>query len=200
MSSSYAGKLAVSSSYAGKLAASSSYPGWLAGRSLLDPFGGSGTIAIEAAVHVPRVTAFTSDNDRRTTSAAIRNIRQARASGLAAGSSIQARDWDATRLVEVATSSIDLVVADLPFGHRCRWDVEEEASRWFRTPHPAPPTAHRQPSALNLPHPPHPAPPTAHRQPSALALPDPPHPSPSAAHRQPSSLTLPQHSTFLEPS
>ena len=45
------------------------------GDTVLDPFGGSGTIAIEAAVRVPRVEAITSDNHRPTSRTAIRNIK-----------------------------------------------------------------------------------------------------------------------------
>ena len=41
------------------------------GEVLLDPFGGSGTVVIEAAVHLCNVTAITADNHRPTASAAI---------------------------------------------------------------------------------------------------------------------------------
>ena len=97
-----------------------------AGETVLDPFGGSGTIAIEAAIHLPNVQAITADIHRPTASFAIRNIELARGSGLAAGSEVVARDWDATNLSAVESASIDRVVADLPFGHRCRWDVETQ--------------------------------------------------------------------------
>lgn len=96
------------------------------GDTVLDPFGGSGTIAIEAAVHLPDVRAITADVHRPTASRAIRNVKLARASGLAPGSEALARDWDATNLTAVEAASVDRVVADLPFGHRCRWDVEQQ--------------------------------------------------------------------------
>jgi len=102
------------------------------GHDVLDPFGGSGTVAIEAAVHVPRVRAVSSDNDRRTSSAAIANMKLARASGLAPGAALDARDWDATELRALEASSVDRIVADLPFGHRCRWDVETELPLFLR--------------------------------------------------------------------
>ena len=97
------------------------------GEVLLDPFGGSGTVAIEAAVHLCNVTAITTDNHWPTASAAIRNLKLARKSGLASGAELRAHDWDATDLrSRLNASSIDCVVADLPFGHRCRWNVELE--------------------------------------------------------------------------
>jgi 16S rRNA G966 N2-methylase RsmD len=112
------------------------------GHALLDPFGGSGTIAIEAAAHLARVNATTSDNHRATSCAAVRNVQLARSSGLADGSSVRAMDWDATDLTSLPEASIDRVVADLPFGHRCRWDVAtelpaflDELARVLRRPH-----------------------------------------------------------------
>ena len=96
------------------------------GHVVLDPFGGSGTLAIEAAVHVPRVQAISSDTDHRTSSAAIANMKLAREHGLADGSTVVAYDWDATDLGALQEDSVDRIVADLPFGHRCRWDVEAE--------------------------------------------------------------------------
>ena len=97
------------------------------GEVLLDPFGGSGTVAIEAAVHLSNVTAITADNHRPTASAAIRNLKLARKCGLATGAELRAQDWDATDLrSRLNASSVDCVVADLPFGHRCRWDVALE--------------------------------------------------------------------------
>merc|ERR1740129_1288244 len=95
------------------------------GDSVLDPFGGSGTIAIEAALQFERVTSVTSDKHRPTLRAAISNVVRARPH-LAAGSMLSAEDWDARNLSAVANGSIDRYVADLPFGHRCRWDVAAE--------------------------------------------------------------------------
>jgi 16S rRNA G966 N2-methylase RsmD len=95
------------------------------GHALLDPFGGSGTIAVEAAVHLAGVAATSSDNHRATSRAAIRNVKLARPQ-LAPGSEVVVRDWDATNLSSLPSASVDLVVADLPFGHRCRWDVRRE--------------------------------------------------------------------------
>ena len=96
------------------------------GHVVLDPFGGSGTLAIEAAVHVPRVHAISSDTDHRTSSAAIANMKLARDYGLADGSMLEAHDWDATDLTTLDSGSVDRIVTDLPFGHRCRWDVQAE--------------------------------------------------------------------------
>ena len=83
-------------------------------------------MAIEAAVHVPRVHAISSDIDRRTSRAAIANMKLARSCGLADGAVVDARDWDATALTALPAASVDRIVSDLPFGHRCRWDVETE--------------------------------------------------------------------------
>lgn len=97
-----------------------------AGHTLLDPFGGSGTIAIEAAMRLPHVCAITADNHRPTSSAAIQNARLARSLGLADGAELRVHDWDATHLSALEPGSIDRVVTDMPFGHRCRWDVAKE--------------------------------------------------------------------------
>jgi len=65
-------------------------------------------------------------------SAAIRNLKLARSSGLATGAELRAHDWDATDLSSrLGAGSVDSVVADLPFGHRCRWDVELELPRFL---------------------------------------------------------------------
>eukprot|EP00930_Biecheleria_cincta_P047824 TRINITY_DN33222_c0_g1_i1.p1 TRINITY_DN33222_c0_g1~~TRINITY_DN33222_c0_g1_i1.p1 ORF type:complete len:560 (-),score=83.42 TRINITY_DN33222_c0_g1_i1:332-2011(-) len=92
------------------------------GETVLDPFGGCGTIAIEAAVHFERVHAISSDNNKLVSSAAIQNCILARPH-LAAGSTLRAEDWDARNLKHVADASIDRMVTDMPFGNKCRWDV-----------------------------------------------------------------------------
>ena len=59
---------------------------------------------------------------------------------LAPGSSLVARDWDATDLSSLADASVDRIVSDLPFGHKCRWDPGvqlplflDEAARVLKT-------------------------------------------------------------------
>ena len=47
-------------------------------------------------------------------------------SSLADGSSVVVFDWDARNLSGVGDSEVDRIVADLPFGHQCRWDVATE--------------------------------------------------------------------------
>ncbi|CAE8621400.1 unnamed protein product [Polarella glacialis] len=90
--------------------------------TMLDQFGGCGTIAIEAAVHFEGVRAITSDNHQLVTCSAIKNCVLARPH-LAVGSTVSAKDWDARNLVKVEDASVDRVVTDLPFGNKCRWDV-----------------------------------------------------------------------------
>jgi len=106
------------------------------GDVVLDPMGGSGTVAIEAAYHFD-VDATSSDNDRETTSAAVQAVVEARPHLV--GRCI-VRDLDATRLAPsrdndredacdggpIPQGSIDRIVADTPFGQRCRWDIRRE--------------------------------------------------------------------------
>ncbi|KAJ1444582.1 putative RNA methylase family UPF0020-domain-containing protein [Pelagophyceae sp. CCMP2097] len=92
------------------------------GDVFLDPMGGSGTIAIEAAVRY-EVTAMTADNDRQTLSAAVKAVVRARP--FLRGTCV-AVDMDATNMAAVADSSVDVIVADTPFGNRCRWDIARE--------------------------------------------------------------------------
>eukprot|EP00440_Ansanella_granifera_P042159 gb/GFBE01045702.1/.p1 GENE.gb/GFBE01045702.1/~~gb/GFBE01045702.1/.p1 ORF type:complete len:348 (+),score=54.13 gb/GFBE01045702.1/:1-1044(+) len=92
------------------------------GEAVLDPMGGCGTIAIEAAAQFEGVRAVTSDNHKLVTSAAIKNCVLARPH-LASGSSLKAEDWDACNLSQVEGASIDRVITDMPFGNKCRWDV-----------------------------------------------------------------------------
>ena len=106
------------------------------GDVVLDPMGGSGTVAIEAAYHFD-VDATSSDNDRETTSAAVQAVVEARPHLV--GRCI-VRDLDATRLAPsrdndredacdggpIPQGSVDRIVADTPFGQRCRWDIRRE--------------------------------------------------------------------------
>ena len=106
------------------------------GDVVLDPMGGSGTVAIEAAYHFD-VDATSSDNDRETTSAAVQAVVEARPHLV--GRCI-VRDLDATRLAPsrdndredardggpIPQGSIDRIVADTPFGQRCRWNIRRE--------------------------------------------------------------------------
>jgi len=92
-----------------------------------DPMGGSGTIAIEAAAFF-EVDAVSSDNDRNTTAAAVRNVRDCRPY-LREQSTCAVRDLDATMLHTrggIEEGSVDRIVADTPFGQRCRWNVSKE--------------------------------------------------------------------------
>lgn len=92
------------------------------GEKLLDPMGGCGTTAIEAAVHFEGVCAITSDKNPVVTSAAIKNCILARPH-FAEGSSVKAEDWDACNLAKIEDGSIDKVITDMPFGNKCRWDI-----------------------------------------------------------------------------
>lgn len=97
-----------------------------AGHTVLDPMGGSGTVALEAAAQYERVRALSTDRDRAAASAAIRNFKLARPA-LAPGSSVEARDADARDLRALLEDGcVDRIVTDMPFGHRCRWDAEAE--------------------------------------------------------------------------
>lgn len=106
------------------------------GDVVLDPMGGSGTVAIEAAYRFD-VDATSSDNDRETTSAAVQAVVEARPHLV--GRCV-VRDLDATKLAPstennhedgggggpIPRSSVDRIVADTPFGQRCRWDIRRE--------------------------------------------------------------------------
>ncbi|CAE7279291.1 Thumpd3 [Symbiodinium sp. CCMP2592] len=88
------------------------------GSTLLDPMGGVGTIAIEAAVRIPHVRALTSDISWDATQAAKLNVAAA-APHLASGSTLVVSQEDARSLPNEA-ASIDFVVTDVPFGNRNR--------------------------------------------------------------------------------
>jgi 23S rRNA G2445 N2-methylase RlmL len=81
-----------------------------AGESALDPFCGSGTIPIEGALHEPGALWAASDLDPRA-------IPMARANAGAAGVALRLARADAGRL-PVRDASLDLVLANLPFGRR----------------------------------------------------------------------------------
>lgn len=89
-----------------------------AGCRVLDPLGGVGTIAIEAAVRWPGVLAQTSDISADATRAARLNVQQAQ-SVLAAGSSVSVAEEDARKL-SLESGSVGMVVTDVPFGNRNR--------------------------------------------------------------------------------
>ncbi|CAE8627196.1 unnamed protein product [Polarella glacialis] len=89
-----------------------------AGDKVLDPMGGVGTIAIEAAVHWPGVSARTSDISMDATKAAELNAAAARPC-LASGSSLSVAQEDA-RCLQLEAGSMDAVVTDVPFGNRNR--------------------------------------------------------------------------------
>jgi len=95
------------------------------GETILDPMGGCGTIAIEAAVHFEGVCALSVDNNSIATSAAIKNCVLARPH-LAVGSTVKAVDGDARSLLRVEDASVDRIITDMPFGNRCRWNVAED--------------------------------------------------------------------------
>jgi len=92
--------------------------GMRTGFKVLDPMGGVGTIAIEAAVHWPGVEARTSDISMDATKGAELNAEQARPL-LAEGSSLLVAQEDARRL-SLPGGSVDAVVTDVPFGNRNR--------------------------------------------------------------------------------
>ncbi|CAE8650796.1 unnamed protein product, partial [Polarella glacialis] len=95
-----------------------------AGEVLLDPFGGVGTIAVEAACHFKGLSCITSDKDPSAFHTASAHWELARKSGvLQPGCSVESRHWDARRL-KLPGSSVDLVVSDLPFLNRCAFDFK----------------------------------------------------------------------------
>jgi len=96
------------------------------GDTVVDPMGGVGTIAIEAATRWSNVRALTGDNNRVTSWAAIKNCQLARDGHLAPGSSVNALDWDARQLSNLETSSVDKCVCDLPFNNRTDWDASRQ--------------------------------------------------------------------------
>jgi len=97
------------------------------GDTVLDPMGGVGTIAIEAAMRWPDVRALTADNNGRTTSAAIKNCRLARTLGaLASGSTVHAQDCDARTLSTLPDGTVDKIVCDMPFNNRTDWDASKQ--------------------------------------------------------------------------
>lgn len=88
------------------------------GFSVLDPMGGVGTIAIEAAVRWPGLKVKTSDISCDATEAAELNAVEAQAH-LARGSSLTVAQDDA-RSLQVDSASLDAIVTDVPFGNRNR--------------------------------------------------------------------------------
>ena len=89
-----------------------------AGDVLLDPMGGVGTIAIEAAVRFERLAAISSDLSADATTAAAKNAAAAERF-LASGASVRVAQEDVRRL-SLADASVDAVVSDVPFGNRNR--------------------------------------------------------------------------------
>eukprot|EP00933_Yihiella_yeosuensis_P060767 TRINITY_DN63550_c0_g1_i1.p1 TRINITY_DN63550_c0_g1~~TRINITY_DN63550_c0_g1_i1.p1 ORF type:complete len:334 (+),score=44.44 TRINITY_DN63550_c0_g1_i1:80-1003(+) len=89
------------------------------GEVLLDPFGGVGTIAIDAACRFERLTCITADKDISAYHTAASHCATARKTGrLAQGSSVKSRNWDARRL-KLPDASVDAIVSDLPFLNKC---------------------------------------------------------------------------------
>lgn len=101
------------------------------GDTVLDPFGGIGTIAIEAATHYENVTSITSDAHSATALAAEKNVMLARPH-VAGGSSLSSHCWDARELSSIADGSVDRYVAELSFGDSFRRDVARDLPRRFR--------------------------------------------------------------------
>jgi tRNA (guanine6-N2)-methyltransferase len=73
---------------------------------------GSGTLAIERLRYGDAQQVYTCDNDLEMLQASESNITAAGLDG-----KIELNDWDATDL-PMSPSSVDVVLADLPFGHR----------------------------------------------------------------------------------
>ncbi|CAK9106105.1 unnamed protein product [Durusdinium trenchii] len=96
------------------------------GERLLDPFGGVGTIAVEAACRFPGLLCISSDKDPSACHTASLHCQLAKKMGvLQPGSSLERRQWDARKL-KLADHSVDLVVSDLPFLNRCDFDFHEK--------------------------------------------------------------------------
>lgn len=84
------------------------------GEVLLDPFGGIGTIALEAACRFGGLTCITSDKDPTLYNVASTHCAVARKNGyLQPTSTLKSRHYDA-RKMKVKDCSIDLVVSELP--------------------------------------------------------------------------------------
>eukprot|EP00928_Gymnodinium_smaydae_P039209 TRINITY_DN26826_c0_g4_i1.p1 TRINITY_DN26826_c0_g4~~TRINITY_DN26826_c0_g4_i1.p1 ORF type:complete len:606 (+),score=76.09 TRINITY_DN26826_c0_g4_i1:52-1818(+) len=98
------------------------------GEALIDPFGGVGTVAIEAACRFPGLACISSDKDTSAHNTASQHCGLARKlSSLQSGSSARSRHWDARKL-KLQSDSIDMVVSDLPFLNKCTFKDSDGAS------------------------------------------------------------------------
>jgi len=89
------------------------------GETLLDPFGGVGTVAVEAACSFPSLTCISSDKDVSAYHVACNHCGVARKGGwLKPGSIVKSRRWDARKL-KLEDDSVDVIVSDLPFLNKC---------------------------------------------------------------------------------
>ncbi|CAJ1397011.1 unnamed protein product [Effrenium voratum] len=94
------------------------------GERLLDPFGGVGTIAVEAACRFPGLICISSDKDATACHTAAAHCQLAKKLGaLQIGSSLEHRRWDARKL-KLEDNSVNLIVSDLPFLNRCDFDFD----------------------------------------------------------------------------
>lgn len=94
------------------------------GELLLDPFGGVGTIAVEAACRFPALLCISSDKDPSACHTAAMHCQLAKKMGrLQPGSRLETRKWDARKL-KLEDRSVDLIVSDLPFLNRCDFDFD----------------------------------------------------------------------------
>eukprot|EP00434_Breviolum_minutum_P009254 symbB.v1.2.008155.t1/scaffold510.1/size193565/5 len=96
------------------------------GELLLDPFGGVGTIAVEAACRFPALMGISSDKDPSACHTAAMHCQLAKKLGLQPGSSLETRKWDARKL-KLEPHSVDFIVSDLPFLNRCDFDFQDVA-------------------------------------------------------------------------
>jgi tRNA G10 N-methylase Trm11 len=101
------------------------------GTVLLDPCGGVGTFALEAAAMITGVHAITLDNDPEAARIAVRSARRQAEEGHAHGcnrsSTVQAICADCTRC-PLRPASVDCVVADMPFGNQhCKHSLDPRA-------------------------------------------------------------------------
>lgn len=86
------------------------------GQSLLDPFCGSGTILVEAALM--GAAAQGGDSDAAAVEHARTNLKEA-------GVTVPVQQWDA-RTLPLADSSIDRIISNLPWGRQVQVDAELE--------------------------------------------------------------------------
>eukprot|EP00611_Tribonema_gayanum_P014203 TRINITY_DN25507_c0_g1_i1.p1 TRINITY_DN25507_c0_g1~~TRINITY_DN25507_c0_g1_i1.p1 ORF type:complete len:433 (-),score=138.42 TRINITY_DN25507_c0_g1_i1:127-1377(-) len=85
-----------------------------AGATLLDPMGGIGTIAVEAALAVAGARCISSDTSAEATACARENA--AACAGACVGS-VEVHQWDAAAL-QLPDASVTHVVTDMPFGRQ----------------------------------------------------------------------------------